>query len=70
MEALAEQIQTPYELERGKPNPDLIHAAIQANLIVEISSRYRAAYRVVSEVSLATEPVGTTPDLAIFRLSP
>lgn len=55
-----------YELDRGKPMPDTIHAAIQMNLGVELSIRYRQSYRILSELSLATIPDGTTPDVAIY----
>ena len=65
MEATVDQL-SPYELERGKPMPDTIHAAIQANLVFELKFRYRDAYRGLSELSLATIPDGTTPDIAIY----
>ena len=65
MEATIEQL-SPYELERGKPMPDTIHAAIQMNLGAELLVRYRNIYRTLSELSLATIPDGTTPDLAIY----
>lgn len=65
MEATVDQL-SPYELERGKPRPDTIHAAIQLNLGAEIIVRYRHSYRALSELSLATIPDGTTPDIAIY----
>ena len=70
MEALVEQL-SPYELEPhrrtgGKPIPDTIHAAIQSNLGFELKLNYRDTYRTLSELSLATLPDGTTPDLAIY----
>lgn len=65
MEAAVDLL-SEYELERGKPMPDTIHAAIQSNLGFEIKLRYRDTYRVLSELSLATVPDGTTPDLAIY----
>jgi Uma2 family endonuclease len=65
MEAVIDQL-SDYELERGKPMPDTIHAAIQANLSFEIKLRYRNTYRVLSELSLATTPDSTTPDLALY----
>lgn len=55
-----------YELERGKPMPNLIHGVIQANLVFELKMRYRTDYHVASEVSLATLPDGTTPDVVIY----
>lgn len=65
MEAVVEQL-TEYELERGKPMPDTIHGAIQMNLGAELYLRYRQSYRILSELSLATVPDGTTPDLVIY----
>ena len=61
-----EREMTPYELERGKPMPDTIHAAIQMNLGAEIRMRHRQQYRILSELSLDTVPKGTTPDLALY----
>jgi hypothetical protein len=56
----------PYELERGKPMPTLTHGAIQANLGFELKLNYGAAYRIASEVALATVPEGTTPDVVLY----
>ena len=67
MEAIVDQ-PISYELERGKPMPDTIHAAIQSNLSFELKLRYRQTLRILSELSLATQPDGTTPDLAIYPL--
>ncbi len=55
-----------YELERGKPMPDLTHGAIQANLIVQLAVNYGPRFRVASEVALATVPEGTTPDIVVY----
>lgn len=65
MEATIEQL-SDYERERGKPMPDLTHGAIQANLSFELKLRYRTDYRIASEVSLATLPDGTTPDIVVY----
>lgn len=65
MEAIIDQL-SDYELERGKPMPDTIHAAIQMNLGAELLIRYRKQYRILSEMSLATVPDGTTPDVAVY----
>ncbi len=69
MEAVVSQL-SPYELERGKPMPDTIHAAIQSNLLFELKLRYRDAFRSLSELSLATLPEGTTPDVAVYPAFP
>jgi Uma2 family endonuclease len=55
-----------YEIEHGKPMPDTIHGSIQANLVYEFKSRYRQKLRVMSEVTLATKPEGSTPDVLVY----
>jgi Uma2 family endonuclease len=55
-----------YELERNKPIPDTIHGCIQANLVYEFKARYRQTLRVMSEVTLATQPEGATPDVLVY----
>lgn len=64
MEALI-QSAPQYEIERGKPRPNLVHGIIQANLVFELKTRYRADYHIASEVSLATSPDGSTPDVVV-----
>ena len=65
MEAATAEL-TSYELERGKPMPDTIHAIVQGNLVFELNVRHRTEYRILPELALATVPDGTTPDLAIY----
>lgn len=55
-----------YELERGKPMPDEIHAALQAQMIFLLKSLYRKAYSFRSELTLATQPTASTPDICIY----
>lgn len=69
MEAAVEQL-TEYELERGKPMPNLTHGAIQANLVFELKTAYRTDYRIASEVGLATQPDGSTPDVVVYPFLP
>ncbi len=64
-ETLVDEL-TDYEIERGKPMPDTIHAALQSNLSFELKFAHRQQYRILSELSLATIPDGTTPNLAIY----
>ncbi len=61
---------TPYELDRKKPMPTLIHGAIQFNIGFELKSRYPTQFRIASEVSLATKPDGSTPDLVLYPAAP
>ena len=65
MEATLETL-SAYEIERGKPMPDTIHAAIQTKLGFELRTKYHEQFRILSELSLATMPDGTTPDLALY----
>ncbi len=65
-EIVAEKELTPYEIERNKPMPNLTHGAIQANLVFEIKLNFGDQHRIASEVSLATTPIGSTPDLVIY----
>ncbi|MBC7919708.1 MAG: Uma2 family endonuclease [Ferruginibacter sp.] len=64
------ELLSDYQLERGKPMPNILHGAIQANLVFELKSHYRQSYRVVSEVSLATVPDGATPDVLLYPSFP
>ena len=66
VEPIIENGLSTYEIERGKPMPNLTHGAIQANLIVQLAVKYGNLFRIASEVSLATIPDGTTPDLVIY----
>ncbi|QHV94495.1 Uma2 family endonuclease [Spirosoma endbachense] len=50
--------------------PNLIHGAIQANLVSELKMRYRHEYRIASETSLATQPDSTTPDVVVYPVIP
>ena len=55
-----------YEIERNKPIPNFTHGAIQSNLVFELRTILKTTYRVVSEVSLDTKPLGSTPDVLVF----
>ncbi len=61
-----ERERTPYEQERGKPMPETIHSAVQMNLGIALATRYPDLFRLLPELTLATEPVVTVPDLAIY----
>ncbi len=60
---------SPYELDRKKPMPTLIHGAIQANLIIQVATNYPNQFRIASEVTLATQPDGSTPDLVLYPVA-
>jgi Uma2 family endonuclease len=65
-ETLLENALSTYELERGKPMPTLIHGAIQANVMFELKLNFGKKYRIASEVTLATKPDGSTPDIVLY----
>ncbi|GAB3494700.1 hypothetical protein GCM10027341_11160 [Spirosoma knui] len=66
MEAVVEQL-SDYERERGKPMPTLNHAYVQANLIVELKTRYRKTHTFLSELNLSMpERPDAVPDIAIY----
>ena len=62
-----EVVLSDYEIERGKPMPNLTHGSLQANIIVQIALGYASEYRIASEVALATQPDGTTPDIVLYQ---
>ena len=62
-----EIVLSDYEIERGKPMPNLTHGSLQANIIVQIALGYANEYRIASEVALATQPDGTTPDIVLYQ---
>lgn len=65
MDAVPERL-FDYELERNKPLPTLVHGAIQFNIGFQIKVNYPNRFRIASEVSLATKPAGSTPDLVLY----
>ena len=66
MELLIKPEMSAYEIERGKPMPNLTHGSIQANIIFELKLNYSSLYRIASEVALATAPDGSTPDVVVY----
>jgi len=66
VETVVDRELSAYEIERNKPMPTLIHGAIQANLVFEIRVKYPNQFRVASEVLLATQPYGSTPDVILY----
>jgi Uma2 family endonuclease len=67
-ETVTEKVLSPYEIERGKPMPTLIHGSLQANLIIQIAIAYPNQFRIASEVTLDTVPTGSTPDLVLYPM--
>lgn len=65
-ETVVEREISDYEIERGKPMPNLTHGSIQMNIGFELKLNYAALYRIASEVALDTAPNGTTPDVVVY----
>ncbi len=70
VETVIENQISEYELERGKPMPTLLHGVLQGNIIFELKLKYQKKYTIGSEVSLETQPNGTTPDLVLYPKTP
>lgn len=63
----AQKVPSEYEIEMGKPEPRLIHGAIQFNIGFEIKTKYPNKFRIANEVILETQPSGSTPDVVIYE---
>ncbi|MEM6317960.1 MAG: Uma2 family endonuclease [Bacteroidota bacterium] len=57
---------TPYETERNKPLPNLIHGVIQTKISTLLTLDYGKEYLFPNELSLDTHP-GSTPDICIYK---
>ena len=66
IEAQASEAKVLSDYERDKPMPSTNHAFLQDNISFELNLLYRAAYKVLPEISLATPGRDTVPDLAIY----
>lgn len=56
-----------YELERGKPMPDKLHAFIQQQLLFLIKLYYRETFDVLPELNIIFDSEKSIPDLAIYE---
>jgi Uma2 family endonuclease len=66
----ADNKETEYERERGKPMPTKNHGFVQANLIITLSQRYKQQYRIASEVTIGLLQRYATPDICLYPYSP
>ena len=55
-----------YVTERNKPMPNKIHGTLQAQIIFLLKSSYGEKYNPAGEVTLATEPKSSTPDICVY----
>lgn len=58
---------SPYEIERNKPMPNLLHGLLQSKINLLLSMSYSETYMFPNELALATVP-GSTPDICIYPL--
>lgn len=63
---IAELELSDYEKERGKPMPNEIHSSIQTQMIFLLKLAYREKYTFRSELTLATQPKTSTPDICVY----
>lgn len=56
-----------YELETGKPMPNINHGIVQAKLTIAFARRYDAQYTIACEVTLDLKGKPRTPDLCLFE---
>jgi Uma2 family endonuclease len=61
-----EVVLSDYEIERGKPMPNIIHGTVQNALGTLLHNNYGNQFIFPSELSLATTPP-TTPDICIYH---
>jgi Uma2 family endonuclease len=66
IEKAGETALSAYEIERNKHSPTLIHGALQFNIGFELKVKYPNQFRIASEVTLDTQPTGSTPDLVLY----
>ncbi len=65
MEAV--EIKSDYEIERGKPMPSKLHAALEINIGFLLRANYRDKYRAFTELTIQLPSgKGGTPDIAIY----
>jgi Uma2 family endonuclease len=65
MEAL--QVQSEYEIEKGKPIPSRNHAYIQSKIIKLLDRKYADKYEGISELSLLVEGKERVPDILLYK---
>lgn len=57
-----------YEIERGKPAPDVFHAIVQGNLTFFLHLKYGERYSILPELDIKIQSKIKVPDIAIYPL--
>ena len=60
-----ETVLSDYEIERGKPMPNIIHGTVQSSINFLLRTQFGDKFIFPNELSLATTPP-TTPDICIY----
>ena len=55
-----------YELERGKPMPDLNHSLMQRRLLLRLDRRYENRFTILPEVHVKLLKRDRVPDLSVY----
>lgn len=66
--AIIEPEVSDYELERGKPMPDLNHSIIQSNLLFVLRLKMQKGFSILPEIHVKLVKRDRVPDLAIYSL--
>lgn len=63
---ILEPVLSDYELERGKPMPDLNHSIIQRRLLLRFDRRYENRFMILPEINVKLLKRERVPDLAVY----
>ncbi len=61
------QVQSEYEIERGKPAPSKNHSIVQGNIYFLLRQKYEPRYRLLLEISMVVDEKDRVPDIAIYE---
>ena len=64
--AIIEPEVSDYELERGKPMPDLNHSIIQSNMLFSLRVKTQKRFSILPEINVRLLKRDRVPDLAIY----
>lgn len=65
-ETIFAPVLSDYELERGKPMPDLNHSLIQRRLLLRFDRRYENRFTILPEINVKLKKRDRVPDLAVY----
>lgn len=65
-ETIFAPVLSDYELERGKPMPDLNHSIIQSNMLFSLRIKTQTRFSILPEINVKLKKRDRVPDLAIY----